>query len=687
MLEIARTFQKSLDRLPHDAQAAVKAVAFDFMAEPDRPGFQMHRIDNAREARFWSIRAGRDLRVVVFKDGARTVLCYVDHHDDAYAWAERRRFEVHPVTGSAQIVEIEEVVREEVRTVARHVAAPPLFAHEDEAYLLALGVPPAWLGHVRQVDEDGLTAILDRLPEEAAEALVRLATGERPMPAAAPVPADAFAHPDARRRFWVAADEAALARALEAPWDQWTVFLHPSQRDAVVRDWRGPARVSGGAGTGKTVVALHRAARLAERAGEGRVLLTTFSTTLARHLAQGLDRLMGDRPARARVDVIHLHSLAADLVRRAGGPRFVPVDGDDLDRFIAEAAAEAGVRYPEAAFLRAEWDAVVDYWGLADWPAYRDILRRGRGSPLSRSRRWRVWRVMEGVRRRLDAAGTGTWGDAVDRARAAVEAAVAGGAAPPYAHVVADEAQDFGPRDLGLIRALAPPGPHDLFFAGDVGQRIYRWPFPWREAGVDVRGRGARLTVNYRTTAQIKRFADRLAPARLADVDEAEAVRTAVSLLNGPEPECLGGGGVEAEVTALAAWLAGLLARGLAPHEIGVFARTARLLEERAEPACTRAGLAHGRPARGALPEDRAVLATMHAAKGLEFRAVALVGCDADQLPHPRALAAADDADGRRAATERERCLFYVGCTRARDALLITWADAPSPFLAEARPA
>jgi superfamily I DNA/RNA helicase len=290
---------------------------------------------------------------------------------------------------------------------------------------------------------------------------------------------------------------------------------------------------------------------------------------------------------------------------------------------------------------------------------------------------------MEGVRRRLDAAGTGTWGDAVDRARTAVQTAVAGGAAPPYAHVVADEAQDFGPRDLRLIRALAPPGARDLFFAGDVGQRIYRWPFPWREAGVDVRGRGARLTVNYRTTAQIKRFADRLVPARLADVDEAEAVRGAVSLLAGPEPECLGGGGVEAEIAALAAWLRGLLDRGVAPHEIGLFARTARLLEERAEPACARAGLAHGRPARGALPRDSAVLATMHAAKGLEFRAVALVGCDADRLPHPRALAAADDAEGRRAAADRERCLFYVGCTRARDALLITWADAPTPFLAD----
>ncbi len=690
MLEIARTFHKSLDRLPRDAQAAVKAVAFDFMAEPDRPGFQMHRIDRTREERFWSIRAGRDLRIIVFKDGTRTVLCHVDRHDAAYAWAERRRFEVHPVTGSVQIVEIEEVVREEIHTVARTRTAPPLFADEDEAYLLALGVPPAWLDHVRQVDEDGLTAILDRLPEEAAEALVRLATGERPEPKAAPAAADAadaFAHPDARRRFWVAADEAALARALEAPWEQWAVFLHPSQRDAVVRDWRGPARVSGGAGTGKTVVALHRAARLAERAGDGRVLLTTFSATLAKRLAQGFDRLLGERPARTRVDVEHLHRLAVDLVRRAGGPPPVPVDGDDLDRFIAEAAAEAGVRFPDAAFLRAEWDAVVDYWGLIEWPAYRDIFRRGRGSPLGRARRWRIWQVMAGVRRRLDAAGTGTWGDTVDRARAVVEAATAGGAAPPYAHVVADEAQDFGPRDLRLIRALAPPGPHDLFFAGDVGQRIYRWPFSWRDAGIDVAGRGARLTVNYRTTAQIKRFADLMAPARLTDVDGIEAARGAVSLLVGPEPECLGGGGVADEVAAIAEWLAGLLARGVAPQEIGLFARTARLLEERAEPACARAGLPHARLTRGALPEDRAVLATMHVAKGLEFRAVALVGCDAAHLPHPRALAAADDADGRRAATERERCLFYVGCTRARDALLITWADEPTPFLAGAYPA
>jgi hypothetical protein len=155
MLELALTFNRSLGRLPAVEQAAAKQIVFDYMADATRPGLSLHRIDRVRDKRFWTIRVNRDLRIVVFKDGARSIFCYVGHHDDAYSWAERRKFEVHAITGAAQMVEIAEIVREEIRVVSREAPRPGVLAHEDPKYLLSLGVPETYLDLVRSVDDEG----------------------------------------------------------------------------------------------------------------------------------------------------------------------------------------------------------------------------------------------------------------------------------------------------------------------------------------------------------------------------------------------------------------------------------------------------------------------------------------------------------------------------------------------------
>jgi hypothetical protein len=328
MLELARTFNRSLDRLPASEQAAVKPVVFDYLADPTRPGLSLHRIDRARDDRFWTIRVNRDLRIVVFKDGARSLFCYVGHHDDAYWWAERRRFEVHPVTGAAQIIEIAEIVREEIRVVQRDAPRPGILAKETPKYLLSLGVPETYLNLIREVDEDGLLELFPRLPEEVQEALFMLAAGERPepRPVERDLVSDPFAHPDAQRRFWIAADEAVLVEALERPWEEWLVFLHPSQRSAVEKNFNGPARVPGSAGTGKSVVAMHRAAHLARLSTGGRVFLTTFSKTLASRLADGMNRLLGSnseaRGDRVRLPRMHRHAGAAPRPDRLASRSF-----------------------------------------------------------------------------------------------------------------------------------------------------------------------------------------------------------------------------------------------------------------------------------------------------------------------------------------------------------------------------
>jgi mRNA-degrading endonuclease RelE of RelBE toxin-antitoxin system len=279
---IADTFTDSLARLTGDEQKAVKTTAFDLQLNPANPGMQFHRLDKAKDKHFWSVRAGSNIRLIVHKTAASLLLCYVDHHDDAYDWAERRKIETHPKTGAAQLVEIRETVKEiavpkyiEVEQPA--LPKPPLFAGVPEETLLSYGVPTEWLDDVHKATEESLFELSDHLPREAAEALLELATGGTPlMPQVAGEATNPFEHPDALRRFRVMTNVEELRRALEYPWEKWTVFLHPDQQGLVERNFNGPARVSGSAGTGKTIVALHRAAYLLSQHPESNVLLAAF---------------------------------------------------------------------------------------------------------------------------------------------------------------------------------------------------------------------------------------------------------------------------------------------------------------------------------------------------------------------------------------------------------------------------
>jgi mRNA-degrading endonuclease RelE of RelBE toxin-antitoxin system len=324
---IADTFTDSLARLTGDEQKAVKTTAFDLQLNPANPGMSFHKLDKVRDKNFWSVRVSGDIRLIVHRSHASILLCYVGHHDNAYDWAERRKLETHPKTGAAQLVEIRETVKEIVVPVyvqtelplapGRSTEKPPLFANTADDELLGYGVPAEWLGDVKKATEDSLLALADHLPAEAAEALLELATGGKPriLPPSAAA-AGPFEHPDAQRRFRVMSNVEELQRALDFPWEKWTVFLHPEQRDWVERDYSGPARVSGSAGTGKTIVALHRAAHLARTNPNARVLLTTFSNTLANALGTKLKRLLGSEPRLGeRIDVHSLNAIGLRLYK------------------------------------------------------------------------------------------------------------------------------------------------------------------------------------------------------------------------------------------------------------------------------------------------------------------------------------------------------------------------------------
>ena len=320
---ISDTFIDSLNRLTNQEQKAVKTTVFDLQINPANPGLQFHKLDRVQDSRFASVRVSRDIRLIVHRSSDSLLVCYVAHHDDAYQWAQRRKLETHPTTGAAQLVEVRETVQEII--IPSYVVGPQekprLFEGNSDDELLKYGVPLEWLEDVRKVNEDSLLDLADHLPAEAAEALLELATGGSPMVAEIVGPTtDPFDHPDALRRFRVMSEIEDLERALEYPWEKWSVFLHPSQKQIVKADYSGPARVYGSAGTGKTVVALHRAAYLAETNPSARVLLTTFSETLANALKVKLGRLLHHRPKLAeQIEVYAVNTIGERLYRRNFG--------------------------------------------------------------------------------------------------------------------------------------------------------------------------------------------------------------------------------------------------------------------------------------------------------------------------------------------------------------------------------
>ncbi|GMU82476.1 MAG: DNA helicase [Planctomycetota bacterium] len=685
---IADTFTDSLARLQADEQKAVKTTAFDLQMDPSRPGMQFHKLDHARDKNFWSVRVSSDIRLIVHKTDASLLLCYVDHHDKAYQWAERRKIERHPKTGAMQIVEIREKVLEiEVpRYVEVERPAPPkpaLFDGVADEVLLSYGVPAEWLGDAKAATEDTLFNLTDHLPQEAAEALLNLATGATPLVReAAPTTADPFEHPDSQRRFRVVADAEELQRALAFPWEKWTVFLHPSQRDAVARSYSGPARVSGSAGTGKTVVALHRAVHLARAKREARILLTTFSITLARNLRRKLECLVSNEPdVLARIAVRAIDEVGIESYEAAFGTPSVPTPAM-LRTLLKTASDAAGTHRFSLGFIESEWMDVVDAWQLESWEAYRDVPRLGRKMRLGEKQRQLLWNIFDRTRADLRERGLSTLPMVFS---AATERIRTGGSAPADC-VVIDEAQDVSVPQLRFLAAIAGGKPDGLFFAGDLGQRIFQTPFSWQSLGVDVRGRSATLRVNYRTSHQIRRAADRLLRSELADVDgNVESRRGTVSSLSGPEPivEICGAANKERETAS--DWLIARIGEGLLPHEIGVVVRSEAEIP-RAFAAVAEARLQAVQLSGSIQEKDGAVvICTMPLSKGLEFRAVAVMACDDEIVPMQSRIEAASDESDLEEVYNTERHLLYVACTRARDTLLVTAITPGSEFLVDLR--
>ncbi|GAA4081184.1 UvrD-helicase domain-containing protein [Actinomadura miaoliensis] len=689
-LAMARTFMPQYAKLPGRVRKSVDAAIAKF-AEHTHAGLHLEKIAGARDPRIRSIRVDDYWRGLVLAPAEGDVYCLLTvlGHDEAYQYARGRRFTVNQAIGVLQ--SHDEGKLDEIRPALEQMSERldrRLFEHVPDKDLIRLGVDEAILPIVRLIPDEATLQVLEHLlPEPQYVALLALAAGMSPEEAWTEVAAcmstdqpPADVDPDdlvtAMRRspdrvVFVDGPEE-LRHILAHPFDLWRVFLHPAQRRIALRNsYSGSFQVTGGAGTGKTVTALHRARHLATGNG-ARVLVTTFTTYLAETLQQQLELLVADEGVRDRIEVTNIDKVAYGIVAaHRGNPG---IAGPQVVRRLLESAAE-GLPY-SAGFLAREWEHVILAQRITSEDAYLSCSRTGRGVALSRAQRRLVWQAIQRVVGGLSERGQSTFHQLADEA-----AALAARTAPRYDHVIVDEAQDLHPSQWRLLRALVAPGPDDLFIVGDPHQRIYDNRVSLSSLDINIRGRGARLKVNYRTTHEILAWAVPLlglAPAIGLD-DGTDTLHGYRSPMHGRRPVVRSFPDQNAELTALVSQVRAWLADGVEPGSIAVTGRSRHVIDPVRE-ALKEAGIETGSLLSRA---PRVRVGTMHGMKGLEFRCVAVVGVHEQAIP-TQVTRQADDPVAHTHDLQRERCLLFVACTRARDDLYVSYTGTPSPFLASA---
>ena len=703
-IALSKDFLLAFSNVQKSHQKKVREFFERFQVHPESDGINYEPIQSARDKNFYSVRIDQAYRAVIAKpDPSVYVLMWVDHHDEAYRWAERKRLEVNPATGAVQVLDMTAVP---AAVAAAPVAAAPqlgaLFASVKDKHLLQLGVPEELLPVVRSMNTDAdMERAESAIPQEAYEALFLLASGytveqvfaemQKPQVEAPAVDTSdydkALRNEDSQRRFYIVEGSQELAEILTAPLEQWRIFLHPKQRQLVRMRAGGPVRVLGGAGTGKTVVAMHRARYLAEEVFTGkddRILFTTFTKNLATDISQNLRKLCGDEKAWARIEVQHLDGWVANFLRTQGyRPEVVyNADNDCWRNALDQAPAESGLL---ESFYRVEWESVVQAQNITSVDEYLAAARIGRGTRLSRDMKKKIWPVFQEYRAQLNEGGKKEYVDLIRDARQFIENKAL---RLPYRAVIVDEAQDLSAEAFRLLRTIVPAAENDLFIVGDAHQRIYRHRVSLGKCGIDIRGRGKKLKINYRTTDEIRRFAVRLLDGRpIDDLDGGQDDQKGyMSLTHGTAPAAMTFASAAEEATYLRQHIQALVAQGSPLESVCIVARTKKLVENYA--AHLRASGIETYEVKRDTAEQRdrpgIRLATMHRVKGLEFEHIIVAGANRGIVPLDMALAAGDDAITQRNLETGERALLYVALTRAKRSALVTAYGEASPYLAAA---
>lgn len=700
---------EKLDRATRDRllEATRKFRELSLRALFAHPDLRIRPLTGGQDPRIHTFRISDSWTGIMLapESGETFLLIHLLPRESAEDWAGGQRHDVNTVMGTLERRDATALdQRASTPEPQRPAADPHLLDHVSDAALRQLGIDAEIIAFCRTLTERSeLTGWAPAIPQDQYDVLVHLADGDSPdrvmrevvQPRRAVGGGDVGPHDydrairNTRHRVVLVNDDEEVEDVLGREFDAWRVFLHPKQRDLAYRpQFNGPAKVSGGPGTGKSVVALHRVKHLTERLPlDGRVLLTSFTNALVRALKRDLALLL-DEELRADVDVVTADKLALGVVKEERPELGFRTDSDVLGMF-ANVTRKHNLPWP-ADFLVQEYRHVIMAKGIATLEGYLDPdARHGRSTPLTVEQRRDVWHVV---------AETRAWMRRTKRLptlelHAEAARILSGRTEKPYTNVVIDEAQDLHPAQWRTLRAAVQPGPNDLFIAGDNRQRIYDSSVSFAQLGIRIVGRSFPLRVNYRTTTEILTWAGEiLRDQQVTELGESapEPPGLTRSLLTGRPPVLLGATDRASELTALAAQVRSWLDDGIAPGDICVTTRTRRLRED------TVAHLrAVGLPAAVFNPQEHTIddadivrVTTMHGVKGLEFRAVAVTGVTKDALPQLNRVTSVALDEGRHAADlAAQRNLLYVACTRAREALFVSWHGEPSPFLPAAEPA
>nr|WP_232050292.1 UvrD-helicase domain-containing protein [Actinoplanes sp. OR16] len=631
------------------------------------------------------------------------LLAGVKHRDEVADTLARQAFRINRVTGGIEVIDLAQVARGPASEEAR----PPLFGAYTDDQLLALGIAEPLLPQVRDLSsEEELTGLVGRAPQLTADVLVALAAGTsyddvyaqitEPVEAEAPVDPDDLTAAVNSPATQVFSDDEALQAVLGQKFEQWQVFLHPTQRKLAEKPTTGPTRVGGGPGTGKTIVALHRVAHLVRQLPAGKdkpILLTTFNRNLAADLRTRLIAL-GGQELTARVDIVNIDKLAARVVSEAkigAGKRIV--DDNRVPGLWQTFLLEIGEKAWDADFLYAEWTQVILGQVLNSRNEYFRARRPNRGRSLTRGERDQVWQLTEQFTNWLDGQGVWTWRQVAERAarlemdRAARAAAAAEESSGSllrhrYRHVVVDEAQDLSAAHWKMLRAMAPVLGDDMFLAGDTHQRIYDNHVTLGSLGINIRGRSSRLTLSYRTTRQILAAALEIMSGEVYDDLNGgeENLAGYRSLLRGTQPTFRAAATWSQELDLVfdqvKEWgcpADGSVAICVPTRELT--AAVAARLQQDGVPV-TEIGPDGPKGAGGVH------IGTMHRFKGLEYQRMIIAGVSHGLIPRQMIdQFASSDPKRYQRERQRDRSLLFVAATRARDELAVFWHGTPSPFL------
>ncbi|MFC1743406.1 3'-5' exonuclease [Candidatus Riflebacteria bacterium] len=700
MVAIGNKLLESFSRVPKKQQGKVLDFINKFRENPTSSGINYEKIHNAKDPNMRSVRIDQSYRGIVLKpkQGNVYMLLWVDNHDSAYQWAANKVLNINPGTGALQVVQMVEMETPVTEQVAEQEGP---IAKVRDRHLIRLGVPEYYLQKVKTIqNESDLDALLDELPEEAYEALYYLLIGESIEDVLATFDrveeeqtidtedfSAALENDDSKRRFYVVEDELELQAILAAPLEKWRIFLHPSQRKLVEKTFNGPARVTGGAGTGKTVVAMHRAAWLSRNVFTGendRLLFTTYTKNLAADIKENLKKICDTEEMR-KIEVVNLDSWVAQFLNSQGYPYDVIYDrriNEPWEKALSLTPSELSHKL-DPGFYREEWDQIIQAQGIESLKEYFKAKRTGRGIRLNRKERKEIWVVFEEYRLLLNEKD---WREPQDAFREARHILRDKGDILPYKAIIVDEAQDMGPQAFSLIRQIAPDDElkNNIFIVGDANQRIYKHKVTLSHCGINIRGRSSRLRINYRTTEETRKWAMALLKGiTVDDLDGNEETQKGYkSLLHGLPPQIHHFENFQAELDFLMAKVK-KLKKDEQLNTACLVARTNNLLNQY-EAAFSEKDIPTYR-IKMSQAEDRSKkglrLATMHRVKGLEFDHVIIAGVNDGVVPLRTEESDSSDPSVTSGHIKREKALLYVAATRARKELNIVSSGKKSPFL------